>query len=403
MTCFICGNKELFKFLSLGHQPPSDAFLQEEDLFKPEITYPLDLYFCEKCGLVQLGYIVSPELLFRNYVYNAGTNNSLKQNFSELVKKLVKRFNLTASDLAVDIGSNDGTLLENYLPYKVKILGIDPSSVAQMAIDKGIFTIANFFTQNITEQIVKSYGQAKIITATNVFAHVDKLKDFMVGVRKLLTDDGIFVSESNYLLDFINKLQYDAAYHEHLRYYSLKPLKLLFEEFGLEIFDVERISTHGGSIRVYTAKKEAYPVESNVEALIRLEEESGLYRKETYIRFAKRVQENKIVIQELLIEKKNTGGHIVGIGAPAKGNTLLNYCKLDKELIDYLAEKSSLKIGTFSPGVHIPVVSEERLFTDQPDYALVLSWNIADELMPKLRGMGYKGKFILPTPEPKIV
>lgn len=403
MNCFICGEKKLYKFLDLGYHPPSDAFLRAEDLKKPEVTYPLELCLCESCYLVQLNYAVDPEKLFCNYVYNTAVNNSLKKSFEILVNNLVKRFNLSETDLAIDIGSNDGTLLSYYIPHKVKILGIDPSSSTSMALGNNIPTVVDFFTQDLAAKVIKEHGQAKIITATNVFAHVNKLDDFVAGVKDLLTDDGVFISESGYLLDFIEKLQYDSIYHEHLRYYSLKPLQVLFKKHDMEIIDARRGFIHGGSIIVYAAKKGKYPVSENVNKLIKLEEESGLYNKETFDNFANRVRANKFKIQKLVLDLKNQGKSIVGIGAPAKGNTLINYCHLDKESIDYLVEKSELKIGMFSPGKHIPVIAEEQLYKNQPDYALMLSWNIAEELIPKIRNNGYKGKFIIPHPEPEIV
>jgi len=403
MSCFICGEKKLFKFLSLGQQPPSDAFLRPEDLLKPEATYPLELCLCESCYLVQLNYAVDPEKLFRDYVYNTATNNSLKKSFENLVNILVKRFDLSASDLVIDIGSNDGTLLSYYRPHNVKILGIDPSSAAKLALENNIPTMVDFFSKKLAAKAIKKYGQAKIITATNVFAHVEKLDDFVAGVKDLLTDDGVFVSESGYLLDFIEKLQYDSIYHEHLRYYSLKPLEILFKKFDLEIIDAERGTIHGGTIIVYAAQKGKHPISNRVAELIRREENFGLYKKETFINFANRVKINKLALQKLILDLKAKGKSIVGIGAPAKGNTLINYCNLDQDLIDYLAEKSELKIGTFSPGAHLPVVDENQLFKDQPDYALMLSWNIAEELIPKLKNKGYKGKFILPHPKPIII
>lgn len=403
MSCFICGEKKLYKFLDLGRQPPSDAFLRAEDFKKPEKIYPLELCLCESCYLVQLSYAVNPEKLFRDYVYNTATNNSLKKSFENLVNNLVKRFALSVSDLAVDIGSNDGTLLSYYRPHKVKILGIDPSSAAKPALANKIPTMVDFFSKKLAAKVIKKYGQAKIITATNVFAHVKKLDDFTVGVKDLLTDDGVFISESGYLLDFIEKLQYDSIYHEHLRYYSLKPLEILFKKFGMEIIDAERGTIHGGTIIVYAAKKGKHPISNRVAELISQEENFGLYKKETFINFADRVKRNKLALQKLILGLKSKGKNIVGIGAPAKGNTLLNYCALSANLIDYLAEKSELKIGRLSPGTHIPVVDESRLLKDQPDYALMLSWNIADELMPKIRAKGYKGKFIIPHPEPKII
>lgn len=403
MKCDICQKERLFKFLTLGHQPPSDAFLKPEDLANPEITYPIDVYFCRDCYLVQLGYAVNPEILFRDYVYTTSNNNSLKVNFKNLVDLLVRKFKLTANDLAIDVGSNDGTLLENYLPYKIKILGIDPSSASSIAVNRGIPTLVDFFGEHLVERIKQEYGVAKIITATNVFAHVVDLFSFIRGVAGILAQDGVFISESHHLLSLVNGMQYDSVYHEHLRYYSLKPLITLFEKVGMEIFDVEKISTHGGSIRVYAAKKGAHPAEPSVSYLVNEEEKAGLYKEDTFLTFTKHVKENKLLLYYLLAELKRNGKHIVGIGAPAKGNTLLNYCRLDGDIIDYLAERSKFKIGTFAPGSHIPVVDEERIFKDHPDYALLLAWNIADELMPKLRAAGFNGKFIIPNPLPRIV
>lgn len=403
MKCFVCKNDKLFRFLSLGKQPPSDAFLKSKDLEKKEKTYPLDLYYCDNCGLVQLGHVVSPELLFRSYVYNTGTNNSLKKNFEELVINLVREFNLNEDDLVIDIGSNDGTLLSFYLPFKVKRLGIDPSSVAEDAVAKGTPTIVDFFTKKLAVEVRKKYGQAKVITATNVFAHVKNLFDFMGGVHNLLKPRGVFVTESGYLMDMVKKLQYDSIYHEHLRYYSLRPLQILFEQFGMEIFRIQRIPSHGGSIRVFACHSGDFQIELGVNKLMKEERKYGLYNKGKLMRFAQKVKENKEDLRGLVLKIRKNGQKVVGIGAPAKGNTLLNYCGLGPDLIDYLVEKSQLKIGLFTPGQHLPIIDESRLFNDQPEYALLLSWNIAEELVAKLKGLGYRGKFILPTPRPKII
>lgn len=398
MGCFVCRSEDIITVLDLGHQPPSDAFLREADLSQPELTYPLKFCFCRSCGLAQLSYAVDPEKLFRDYVYNTATNNALKANFKNLVDLLVERFNLKKGDLALDVGSNDGTLLSYYLPRGIRILGIDPSSAASLALAQSIPTLVDFFSRDLAKKVRAEHGQAKIITATNVFAHVDRLDDFMSGIKELLAPYGVFVSESGYLADLIEKLQWDSIYHEHLRYYSLKPLTILFDKFGMEVFDAERIPSHGGSIRVFAANKGDYEIQPGVKNLLDLEEKSGLYKEATFINFADRVCKNKLEIQKFIIEQKLAGKRIAGIGAPAKGNTLLNYCGLRPDAIDYLAEKSELKIGLFSPGMHIPVVDEARLFEEGPDYALLLSWNLADELIPKIKNKGFKGKFIIPTP-----
>lgn len=400
MACFICKGKKLFHFFSLGHQPPSDAFLRAEELSRAEGTYPLDLLLCETCKLVQLGYAVDPEVLFRDYAYNTSTNNTLKKHLQELAASLVTRYKLSPSDLVVDVGSNDGSLLEGYPAGKVRLLGIDPSSVTSIAIEKGQNTLVDFFNEKTAGRAAKKYGKAKIITATNVFAHVKDLHSFMAGIKTLMKEDGVFVSESGYTLDMVEKLQYDFIYHEHLRYYTLKPLAVLFDMFGMEIIDAERTSMHGGAIRVFAGKKGKHRVSRNVAKIFSLEKKSGLYDKKTYQTFAKEVGRIKLELQTLLLDEKRKGSTIVGIGAPAKGNTLLNYCKLDKDIVNCLVEKSELKIGRFTPGLHIPVVSENILFKEQPECALILSWTIADELVKKLRSKGYRGTFIVPSPRP---
>lgn len=402
MKCYICKNEKLELFLSLGHQPPSDAFLKLEDLNKPEMTYPLDCYFCPSCALIQLGYAVDPEVLFRDYVYTTGTNNALKANFHGLVEKIVSACKLQKGDLAIDIGANDGTLLQNYLPHGINILGIDPSSVAQNAKEKGLPMIVDFFNSDTAEQAIREYGKARVITATNVFAHVQDLDSFMKGVTLLLQNDGIFISESGYVVDMVENMSYDQIYHEHLRYYGLTPLVALFDRHDMEVIDVEHIESHGGSIRVFAAKKGAHPITHTVSKMLAEEKAGGYTQLEIYQKFAKRVVETKFALLEIIFNLKKGGQRIVGIGAPAKGNTLLNFCKLDADTIDYLTEKSPLKIGLFSPGMHIPVIDEAQMFESQPEAALMLSWNIAEELMTKLRKNGYRGKFVLPNPVPTI-
>jgi SAM-dependent methyltransferase len=391
------------QFLSLGHQPPSDAFLKKEDLGKPEITYPLDLFFCSACMLVQLGYAVDPDILFRDYVYNTGSNNSLKANFKALVDTIISEYRLEAGGFVIDIGSNDGTLLENYLPHNIKVLGIDPSSATSLALEKGIPTLVDYFTAETAVKVRKEKGEAKIITATNVFAHVKELDSFMRGVKEILDEKGVFISENGYVVDMIKGMQYDAIYHEHLRYYSVTALCVLFERYDMEVINVERIPSHGGSIRVYAVHKGALPVSKNVAALCALEKEHGFTSLARYQTFANEVVATKLALLDIIYTFKKKGARIFGIGAPAKGNTLLNYCKLDTTIVDCLTEKSALKIGLYSPGMHIPVVDDKYLFDEQPEAALLLSWNLADELVPKIRQKGYKGVFIIPNPVPRSI
>lgn len=403
MLCAVCGNGKTQQFLSLGHQPPSDAFLTKEKLSQPEVTYPLDLFFCSVCSLVQLGYAVDPDILFRDYVYNTGTNNSLKVNFKNLVDKIVADYGLTNGDFVIDVGSNDGTLLENYLPHEIKILGIDPSSSTSIALEHQIPTVVDYFNLETASRVLAEHGNAKVITATNVFAHVVELDSFMRGIQTLLDDNGVFISENGYVVSMVEGMQYDSIYHEHLRYYSVTSLQALFARYDMEIINVEVIPSHGGSIRVYAARKGVRPVSRSVQDLLTSEKENGYTTTKRYEQFAQDVLTTKRVLVEIIHDFKKNGARIAGIGAPAKGNTLLNYSKLDTSLLECLTEKSALKIGLYSPGMHIPVVDEQYLFNEQPEAALLLSWNLAEELVPKMRNAGYQGNFIIPNPIPRVI
>jgi len=403
--CQICNSNKLYHFLSLGHQPPSDRFLTEEKLKESETHHPIDLYFCENCNLVQLGYAVDPSILFtESFIYTTGSSKELVDNFHLLVELIVNKFKVSQEDLVIDIGSNDGTLLENYLPYNIRVLGIDPSKAAELAIKKNTPTLLKFFNETTAEDVVREHGKAKIITATNVFAHVKELNSFMNGVKLLLDDNGIFIEESGYLPDLISKTEYDAIYAEHLRYYSLRPLIHLFNKFGMDVFDVEKITTHGGSLRVFSCKKGDFLISDNVPKLLKEEEMLGYYSREIYDNFTQKVLSNRESLRSILFNMKSQGNTIVGIGAPAKGNTLLNFCKIGKETLDFLLEKGNLKVGMYSPGMHIKVVEESVLFDEYSHtHALLLSWNLKDIIVPKLRAKGFKGKIIVPVPIPHIL
>jgi len=404
MKCQICDSTSVSKFFSLGHHPPCDSFLSESQLSKPETYYPLDLFFCNDCSLVQIGHVVDPIILFEEeYAYNSGSNKALVQNFKDLADKSVSRFNLNNSDLVIDIGSNDGSLLNSFIGHGVRVLGVEPTGNCILALAKGIPTLKNFFNMHVANNILSNYGNSRFITATNVFAHVVDIHGFVDGVKSLLSDDGVFVSESHHILSLLKESQYDSVYHEHLRNYSLKPLIKLFEMHDMDVFDVELISSHGGSIRVYSSKKGAFSISDNVQKVIDLENSEGVYSLNTYLEFGSKALKCRNELKQLLFELKNDGKSIVGIGAPAKGNTLLNYCRIMPDTLDYLADVSNFKIGKYSPGLHIKVVDEEKMFEDQPDYGLLLSWNIKDIIIPKLKARGFKGKFIIPVPTPHIV
>lgn len=403
-NCQICGDKNLKTILSFGHQPIVQNYLTEEQLNQPENTFPLNFCYCTGCGLTQLDYIIDPKLVFPlNYPYRTGLTNMLIKNFYSLADTLGKKYHLISDDLIVDIGSNDGSLLKAFKDKGMKVLGIEPTAAAEDANNQGIRTIQGYFNEKIAKLAAKKYGKAKIITMTNAFAHINNLFEIIKGIEIMLDDDGIFVSESQYLLNMMQGLELDTIYHEHLRFYSLKPLLKFFSLTGFSLVEAETISAAGGSIRVY-AKKGKHQASNNVNKLIKAEEAAGLYDIKKLKEYGQRMINAKKELLALLLNCQKKRARIVAIGSPARSNTLLGFANLDNHLIDYAGEKSgSPKIGLFTPGTHILVVDEKKLFVDQPDYALVLSWHIGKELMQLMRKLGFKGKFIMPLPRPRLV
>lgn len=403
MRCQICSNDKLFNFLNLGAHPAC-AFLTEAQL-KDEKTYPLTAYYCPSCGLVQLGHPVAQEVLFGDdYHHIAALSSSFKEHLSALAKSTVNKFALGDGDLIVELGSNDGALLEAFVPHKVKVLGVDPSDVAQLAIDKGLPTIREFFNEKLAAEMTKEHGKARVILSLNTFAHVSGLDSFVRGVRDLLDDKGVFITESHYVLDLIKDLQYDFIYHEHSRYYSIRTLVHLFDKHGMDVFDVERIPTHSGSIRVFACRKGAHPISKSIGNLLKAEEEFGLPREETYSEFAKKVAQHRNIFVDFLRDLRAKGRRIAGLTFPARAVTLLNYCGIGPKTLECITEQSHLKIGRFSPGTHIKVVDQSMLFgADAPEYGLLLSWHIQKEIIPRFKAKGFKGKFIIPLPTPTVV
>ncbi len=402
--CQICSARNLKTILSLGHQARVHGHLTPKTNNEPETKYPLDLNYCPKCHLIQLGYAIDPKVVFfPDYPYHSGTTNMLVKNFRSLAEMTVKKYDLNSKDLVIDIGSNDGTLLQGFKEKGVRVLGIEPTNVAKFARRAGIPTIQEFFSEKVAKKIARRYGRAKIIAAANVFAHINHLRDFMRGVSALLEKDGVFITESQYITDIIKKLEVDTIYDEHLRYYTLKPMQKLFSLSGFSLVDAERISAAGGSIRVYAMKGEKQ-ASSRVNKIIAQEKRAGVYNFKTLQKFGQKTVQAKYGLLELLIKCKKEGARIAGLGAPGRSNTLLGFNKIDHHILDYLCEKNtSPKIGLFAPGTHLPIVDEKKLIEEQPEYALVLSWHIGKELMKKTRLAGYKGKFIMPLPKPRIV
>jgi hypothetical protein len=401
--CQVCDATELERIVFLGFLPPVNQMRMQGSLPHEQPAYPALLLRCRNCQLVQLGLVVDPAILFPpEYPYSSGTTRILRENFAELYVDSRRVRALAPTDLVVDVGSNDGTLLSNFTAHRV--IGIEPSDMGKLAASRGIRTHIAYFGPAAAAAVRAKHGAAAIVTATNVFAHIENVHEVLSSIVSMLDDKGVFISESHYLLDLVETLQYDTIYHEHLRYYSLHALRHLLDMHGLEIVRVKRIGTHGGSIRVYASRPGAYPVDDSVNATLEAEKRFGLLGSDVFDAFKKRVTNSKLEIMTLLKDLKAQGKRIVGIGAPSRASTLVNYLAIDNGILDAVLEvPGSYKVGKYMPGTLIPVVDESMLFTEQPDYALLLSWHIADELIPKLQAKGFKGGFIVPLPTARIV
>jgi hypothetical protein len=403
--CQICGSNNLKEFVNLGFHPAVNDFYDSEFTKDVIESYPMPILICHQCELIQLGIHVDPEKIFpHHYAYRSGTTKILIENFKNLSIDVNNLLDLNDNDLIIDIGSNDGTLLKSFKELNIRTLGVEPTGVADIAIKDGIATENIPFSYDNAIHLEKKYGKAKVITAANVFAHIENINDVVKGIDVLLEDDGIFVSENHYMSGLIETLQYDTFYHEHLRYYSLHSLNYLFDLHDLKIFDCKLIPTHGGSIRVFAARKSSnYIVTENYEKLLD-KELSGNELNKKIKAFSSDIITSKIEILNTLTSLKLNNKSIVGISAPSRASTLINYVGIDNNMLDYICEvNGSLKIGKNIPGTKIPVINEDQLFIDQPDYALMLSWHIADELIPKLREKGFGGKFIIPLPKVRII
>ena len=405
-NCRICNGNSLTDYLNLGLMPAADAFIKEEFKSLNDPVYPLEVCLCGDCGISQLNYTVDPKILFQNnYPYESSTTKTGRLHFDQFGESVVKKAELSSDDLVIDIGSNVGVLLGAYQKRGCKVLGIEPSKhIAASANENGVETINDFITPDLAKKIVSNKGQASVINITNVFAHIDDLESLMKAVDSLLTKNGMFVIEGPHFLNLIEALEYDTIYHEHLLYLSVKPLSSLFNRFGFEIFDVEEVSIHGGSIRIFVCKKGEHNITNSINQIIEKEEKANLFDISRLNKFSEQVHEHKKELRELLLGIKKTGKTIVAVSAPAKGMTLLNYCEIDSNIIDFITEKSFLKIGKYSPGAHIPIFSDEKLCEKKIDFALLLAWNFADEIIENLSDFKNSGgKFIIPIPKPKIV
>lgn len=402
-TCRMCESKNLETYLDFGYKVPSDAF--RKDIIEEQHTYPLAVQMCMDCGLSQLTYVVDPVELYQNdYPYESSSNEAGKKHYNEFAENIIDRFNLSSDDLVVDIGSNVGVLLEGFKSKDIRVLGIDP---AQNIVDKanaiGIKTICSFFS-NLTAEVTRCfYGSAKIITATNVFAHVDNLTDFMKGINNLLDKNGVFIFESPTLLEIAKTKSFDACYHEHLCYLSLMPIIKFVNKFNLEVFDVEKQDVHQGSFRVFIARKGEREIKQSVIDCLKEEQKQGIHNIYTMKDCGKEFMEEVSTLNKLLYELKSQGKTISLLSAPAKGMTILGLLYKPDDLFEYAIERTDLKIGRFCPGTNIEVVNEEHAKNNPTDYQLLLAWNWREQILKN--NMDYinnGGKIIIPLPEIEV-
>lgn len=403
--CQICGSPHLELAIDLGHQPLSDTLLTPEQLRKPEQTFPLRQVWCRNCTLSQLDYVVPGELVYHpDYPYRSGITKELAEYQDLLAGEAIAEVGVQPSDLVVDVGSNDGTLLQGFKRRGVRVLGVEPTNIAKIANSNGIETLQSFFNEATAETIVSSHGHAKLVTATNVFAHMATLGQFLRGLDKLLAADGIFMLENHYLVEILRGGQFDTIYHEHLRSYSLKSIVTLFEQYDFTVMDARQVSRYGGNIRVYVGKGRNRPVKDTVGKILKLEEEFGLSRPECYAEFRERAERAKNDLMKLALDCKAKGLSFVGNSCPARASTLLNYMGMGPDLMPYIAEQpTSLKLNHYLPGRHIPVVDNSRLISEQPDYVVLLAWHYWQPISEQLRARGLKSRMVVPLPEVKIL
>ncbi len=406
-TCLYCGGILQTEVLDLGFSPISNEMLTETNVGQPQLFYPLKTYFCDNCYLMQVSEIISPKKLFNDYTYFSSYSASWLKHAEVYSKKIIDRLKLSSKNFVVEIASNDGYLLQNFLDRNIPVLGIEPAeNVAAVAQEKGINTLVDFFDAGLAEKLISEYGKADLIIANNVFAHVPDIKGFVKGLKILLAENGVITIEFPHLLNLIKETQFDTIYHEHFSYFSLITANKIFSESGLKIFDVEKLKTHGGSLRIYVThvNSDWQTVSQNVTTTIREEEIFGLNNPEVFKNFGTRVKQIKRNLLDLLIKIKNDGKTIIAYGAPAKGNVLLNYCGIGTDFIDYTVDKNPYKQNKFLPGTAIPVFSPDKIKETKPDYILILPWNLKNEIMAQLEYTAeWNAKFIIPIPEPMII
>ena len=404
-SCRQCSSKDLSLAIKLNPTPLANNYLKDLESKSKNEVYPLDVFFCNHCKHLQLLHVVEPKVLYSDYVYVSGTSPIFVNHFKNYAKNLFD--NYVKDGLVIDIGSNDGTLLKAFKDLGYSVIGIEPAkNIAQEAKNNGIETIVDFFSTSISELIKSDYGTANVITANNVFAHVDNPINFLKGIKNLLSaDKGIFVFEVSYLRDVIENNFFDTIYHEHLDYHTLLPLKGLLERCGFEVLDANCIDTHGGSLRVISQLKGGLNnVSPSVQNLIEMEEKLGLHSLSTFLRFSEKIQICGEKLKEILKDIKSKGKTIVGYGAPAKATTLLYQFDIGIETLDFIVDDSKWKQFLYLPGKKIPIYPKEYIFTKKPDYILILAWNFSSSIIENNQEFKSNGgKFIIPLPTVEIV
>jgi 2-polyprenyl-3-methyl-5-hydroxy-6-metoxy-1,4-benzoquinol methylase len=399
--CRFCGAALKHTFVDLGRSPLANSFLSAQDIGRGEVSYPLHVFVCEHCLLVQLQEFERAENIFKDYLYFSSYSELWLRHCRDYAAAMVKRYSLDASSLVVEIASNDGYLLQYFKESGIPVLGVEPAAnVAKVAQDKGITSEVAFFGVHTARRLAAAGKSADLIAANNVLAHVPNINDFVGGFKILLKPSGTATFEFPHLLNLIKERQFDTIYHEHFSYLSLLAAHKIFSRHDLRIYDVEQVSTHGGSLRLFVCHAQADHQQSDrVDALLQVEADAGLDRLETYATFADSVINIKCDLLSFLIDARRKGKSVVGYGAPAKGNTLLNYCGIGLELLSYTVDISPHKQGRYLPGVQIPIHAPERIFKTKPDYVLILPWNIKDEITERMAGIqAWGGKFAIAIP-----
>ncbi|GMT45770.1 MAG: methyltransferase [bacterium] len=407
MKCRFCSTELKHEFIDLAMSPPSNSYLSKEDLNKKETYFPLKLWICENCFLVQIDeYKAATEIFNDEYAYFSSYSSTLLKHSKNYVDMIIPRLSLDEKSKVVEIASNDGYLLQYFKEKNIPCLGVDPTAdTAQVAAGKGIETLVQYFTADLAEKIVKERGKADLIIGNNVFPHVPAINDFVAGLKNLLNERGTITLEFTHLLKLIEDNRFDTVYHEHFWYFSLFALQFVFEKHDLKIYDVDELSTQGGSLRIYVCHKDddTKTISDNLKRVIQEELEKGMNNMDYYDSFQSRIFNSKLSILAKLIEQVKNGSKIAAYGAAAKGNTLLNYCGIKNDFIDYVVDISPYKQGKFLPGSHIPIVNEDYLKANKPDYVIILPWNLKDEIVQQLSYIReWNGKFVIALPELEV-